>query len=244
MSLRRRSGTVMAAAVWVQMLGISWAQHLETVESSEGLQQAVEERTVIMSRYLEMQGTEDQNYFYFEGEVSVTGNNLELRCDRMTIIAARAGDYEAGIGEMGAVESIVAEGNVQILQSERRARAGRAEVDPVAGIVTLSENPVVIQDDVEISGYQFIFEKETKKFRSIPDPNAPLDQPSRSVVSLSALPDLGFRVPTKDIEVTERMKTNARVRLSDDGEPIEEEADEGGTEPAPETEPEASGGEG
>lgn len=158
------------------------------------LASAVIDRTIITSETVEMQGTETRNYFYFRTNVVVEGINLELRCDELTVVSLRrpGGDDGEAVGEIGSIESIVAVGNVEIYQSGRSAFAGRAEVNPAAGTVTLKESPRIVDRDVEVEGYQFVLNQGERRFQSIPDPNAPGDRPSRSVVRLGALPDLGF----------------------------------------------------
>jgi hypothetical protein len=159
-----------------------------------------QERTLITSDELEMQGSGERNFFYFNGNVRVRGTNLSIDCDELTVVALREGTEEAAIGRIGAIERIVARGSVVIEQAGRKAFAGLAEVDPVAGSVTLSEQPRIIDNDVEVEGYQFVLLKGQRKFISVPDPNAPADQPSRSVVRLGSLPDLGFDQDEAQIE--------------------------------------------
>ena len=158
-------------------------------------------RTTVTSETIEMQGTDERNFFYFRKDVEVRGTNLEIRCDELTVIAGRAGAAEEGFGEIGAIESIVAVGNVVIVQEGRTAYAGRAEVNPRAGTVTLSENPRVVDGDVEVEGYQFVLFRDERRFASVPDPDAPPDRPSRSVVRLGELPDLGFSQDEERIRV-------------------------------------------
>ena len=155
-------------------------------------------RTEITANALEMQGTEDRNFFYFRGDVEVTGTNLRILCDELTVTSFRAGATDAAVGELGAVEEIIAAGNVEIHQAGRSAYAGRAMVDPVAGTVTLAESPRIVDGEVEIEGYQFVLYQNDRKFLSVPDPNAPAKQPSRSVVRLGAMPDLGFDQTSAD----------------------------------------------
>jgi len=160
-------------------------------------------RTVITSDTLEMQGSGDRNHFYFRDNVHVVGTNLEIRCDELTVVAGRGGDDEATIGEIGAIESIVAVGNVEIHQAGRSAYAGRAEVDPQEGTVTLSQNPRIVDGEVEVEGFMFVLYKDQKTFKSIPDPFPSEGKPSRSVVRLGELPDLGFDQPEEEISVTD-----------------------------------------
>lgn len=166
------------------------------------------ERTVITSETLEMQGTDTRNYFHFRTEVVVRGTNLELRCDDLTVVALRrVGDNEEDdgvVGEIGSIESIVAVGNVEIYQAGRSAFAGRAEVNPAEGTVILKDRPRIVDREVEVEGYQFVLNQGERRFQSVPDPDAPADQPSRSVVRLGALPDLGFDQEEDKIRIGDR----------------------------------------
>ena len=197
------------------------------------------QNTVITSTHLEMQGTEEKNYFYFSGNVEVRATNLEINCDELTVVSLREGPAGATIGSIGAIEQIMARGGVEIHQAGRSAYAGLAEVDPASGTVTLSDNPRVVDGDVEVSGYQFVLHKGERKFESIPDPNAPQDQPSRSVVRLGEMPDLGFdqneEAVTVDDRIEEIPESEAARELIDPGQAMPEE---------PEADPEAEGDDG
>ncbi|MEX0322499.1 MAG: LptA/OstA family protein [Puniceicoccaceae bacterium] len=159
------------------------------------------QNTIISSQHLEMQGTAEKNYFYFSGDVEVKGTNLQILCDELTVVALREGPSGATIGSIGAIEEINARGSVEIHQAGRSAYAGRAEVNPKAGTVVLSDSPRVVDDEVEVQGYQFVLHRGEKKFESVPDPNAPAEEPSRSVVRLGAMPDLGFDQEEDEITV-------------------------------------------
>ncbi len=183
-----RRGLHLLAALWV---GTSVLSGTEPV------------RTVITSETLEMQGTDERNFFYFRTDVEVRGTNLEISCDELTVVSMRSGTDEA-VGDIGSIESIVAVGGVEIHQQGRTAFAERAEVNPRAGTVTLSGNPRVIDGEVEVEGYQFVLYRDERRFLSIPDPTAPKDQPSRSVVRLGEIPDLGFSQDEEAIDLKER----------------------------------------
>lgn len=193
--------------------------------------------TIITSERLEMQGTENRNYFYFTGDVEVAGTNLQILCDELTIVAMREGVDTATIGEIGAIEEIVARGDVEIHQAGRSAYAGLAEVNPRAGTVTLSENPRIRDGEVEVEGYQFVLHKGERKFESIPDPNAPATEPSRSVVRLGAMPDLGFDQEEEAITVDDRLEPNGEDPEAVEDEPpveaeeTEPEEEDSGVEP-------------
>lgn len=124
--------------------------------------------------------------------MAVSATNLEISCDRLEVLADRTGGDPDGMGEIGTIRAITAIGNVIITQEGRTAYAGRADVDPVDGIVVLSESPRVVDNEVEVTGWKFVLERGKRTFKVIPDPNAAPGQGQRSKVSLGALPDLGF----------------------------------------------------
>lgn len=214
----------------IKLFRISGILLLLTASSRMPAQVAEPRATLITSERLEMQGTVDRNYFYFSGDVEVKGTNLQILCEELTVVAMREGPEEATIGRLDAIDGIIARGEVEIHQAGRSAYAGLAEVDPRAGTVTLSGNPRIVDGEVEVEGYQFVLNKGEKKFVSVPDPNAAPDQPSRSVVRLGAMPDLGFDQEEAAITVDERL----------DG-PGEESGDPALRAPSNELEPEPAG---
>lgn len=76
----------------------------------------------------------------FRDKVVVTGNNLKLTCDFLTVIAIRkSGDPTAALGKYGYFKSLVATGHVRIVQGDREATCGRAEIFPGEDKIILSE---------------------------------------------------------------------------------------------------------
>lgn len=189
-----------------------------------------ESPTLITSQHLEMQGSVDRNFFYFSGSVEVSGTNLRILCDELTVTSLREGPDGATIGNIRAIESIVASGSVEIHQAGRSAYAQRAEVDPKAGTVVLSGSPRILDGEVAIEGYQFILNKGERKFVSVPDPNAPASEPSRSVVRLGAMPDLGFDQEEAAITVDDQIQPAASANAESPAQPAAKEgADEPGS---------------
>ena len=155
--------------------------------------------TVIVSDHLQMRSTEEKNYFYFDQNVQVEATNLVVKSDRMEIIALReneADDPDATVGEIGAIESIVATGNVEIYQAGRVAYAGRAEVLPREGKVVLSESPRVVDGETEIAGWQIVLNKGERQVIVFPNPDEQAAEADRERPTITlgggALPDLGF----------------------------------------------------
>lgn len=122
-----RLATLLLAAACLQALAI--AQEVQP--------------TVINSEKLDMKSTETETISNFTGNVVVTGTNLRLTCDRLDVVAIRKADSSATIGKVERFKSLVATGNVHIVQGDREAACGRAEVLPGDDKITLTDKPVV-----------------------------------------------------------------------------------------------------
>ncbi|MDX2187552.1 MAG: LptA/OstA family protein [Opitutaceae bacterium] len=101
-------------------------------------------KTEITSRALEMTSNDDESRAVFTGDVQVTGTNLSLTCDRLEVVATRIGDKSATLGKLERFKSLVATGRVRIVQADREATCGRAEVYPREDKIILTQNPTVI----------------------------------------------------------------------------------------------------
>lgn len=100
--------------------------------------------TELRSQKLEMTSTDDETTAVATTDVILTGTNLRITCDQLTIIATRLGDKDATIGTVEKFKYILATGNVRIVQGDREATAQRAEVFPREDKVVLSGGPVII----------------------------------------------------------------------------------------------------
>ena len=100
--------------------------------------------TVITSKKLEMWSTDTDTHSIFDQNVVVTGNNIRLTCDHLDVLAARLGDTSATVGKLDKFKTLVATGNVHIVQGDRDVTCGRAEVFPREDRIVLTESPVVI----------------------------------------------------------------------------------------------------
>lgn len=99
--------------------------------------------TVIESDSAEMVSTDKETTFTFRQNVSVTGTNMKITCDELVVVAKRSGDPAATLGKQDNFKSLIASGNVRIVQSDREATCGRAAVYPGEDKVELTQNPVV-----------------------------------------------------------------------------------------------------
>lgn len=91
----------------------------------------------------EMTSTDTETTFTFRDKVVVTGTNLKLTCDLLVVVAKRSGDTKATFGKQENFKSLIATGNVRLVQAGREALCGKAEVFPDEDRVILSESPVV-----------------------------------------------------------------------------------------------------
>ena len=111
-------------------------------------QNAAPEVTVIESEQLDMRSTDTETTSVLTGKVVLTGTNMRLTCDRLEIVALRSGDPKATIGKVDSFKSLVATGNVRIIQGDREAACGRAEVLPGSDKITLTGQPVVVDHSI------------------------------------------------------------------------------------------------
>lgn len=115
-------------------------------------QNAALQKTVIKADKLVMEAKLENNVFRFLGNVLIEGTNLTAQCDEMTLISKRepedastaAGKTQSNdpnlIGQVGAIESLVAKGNVLIKQAGRTVQGGRARILPNEGFIEITDN--------------------------------------------------------------------------------------------------------
>jgi lipopolysaccharide export system protein LptA len=95
----------------------------------------------------EMVSTDTETTITFRDNVRVTGTNMRLTCDYLQVIVIRTGDKSATLGTLDKFRSMLATGNVRMIQGDREAACGRAEVLPEQEKVVFSENPIVVDHD-------------------------------------------------------------------------------------------------
>ncbi len=100
--------------------------------------------TELRSEKLEMTSTDDETRAVATGSVVLTGTNLRITCDRLEIVATRIGEKDATVGTLEKFKYLLATGRVKIIQDDREATCGRAEVFPREEKVVLTEDPVIV----------------------------------------------------------------------------------------------------
>jgi lipopolysaccharide export system protein LptA len=218
---------------------LAWSAALLLWLPTASSQVPEEGRTTIDSDTLEMQGTIDHNFFYFGGNVRVRGTDLEISCDELTVQAARDAEERDTVGRIGAVEKIIAVGRVVIQQAGREARAGRVEVDPVAGTIRFMEQPVILQGDVRATAYEFLFHTTDKRLEAVNPPGfQPGQKEGRSSITLSGLPVITPEVPVDALTVPERVARDADEAAPETpAEPVDAADEETPAPPATEAPP-------
>ncbi len=111
-------------------------------------QSATPQNTVIESDGPgEMISTDTETKITFRDNVRVTGTNMKLTCDYLEVVVIRTGDKSATLGKLDKFKSMLATGNVHMIQGDREAACGRAVVLPGEDKVVLTEHPVLVDRD-------------------------------------------------------------------------------------------------
>ncbi|HEY1792620.1 MAG TPA: LptA/OstA family protein [Opitutaceae bacterium] len=149
--------------------------------------------TTIDSVTSESQSTDTETTFEFHDHVAVVGNGMTLHCDYLKVIATRTGERSATLGQYSRFKYLLATGHVRIVQEDRVATCGRAEVFPGEDRLVLTENPVVSIPSEGYTAYgpRMILYRGQRRAVIEGTPGQP------SHISLPPIKDLGF-TPDKD----------------------------------------------
>jgi lipopolysaccharide export system protein LptA len=144
--------------------------------------------TTIDSDTAESISTDTETTTTFHDNVIAQGNDITLTCDFLTVIASRIGDKSVTLGKYGKFKYLLATGNVKIVQGDRIATCGRAEVFPGEDRIVLTENPVVRieSEGYTASGPRMVLYRGQRRAVIEGLPN------QRTHISLPAIKDLGF----------------------------------------------------
>lgn len=164
--------------------------------------------TVIESGAAEMVSTEKETTFTFRDHVSVTGTNIKITCDELVVVARRSGDADALIGDQEQFKSLVAKGNVRIVQGDREATCEVASVYPGEDKVVLSGNPVVrsLKEGWAQTGPRMILYRGER--RAVIEGTA-TERPRLTLPPLKDLGDLGNREAEKKADTADEKSGDA-----------------------------------
>jgi lipopolysaccharide export system protein LptA len=146
------------------------------------------ETTIDCSGPFESVSTDTETTFTFHDQVVAVGNDITLNCDFLKVISTRLADPTATIGKFNKFKYMLATGGVRIVQGDRVATCGRAEVFPGEDRIVLTENPVVEikSEGYKVSGPRMILYRGQRRAVVEGTPSY------RSHISLPAIKDLGF----------------------------------------------------
>jgi lipopolysaccharide export system protein LptA len=116
-------------------------------------------RSELTADTLEMVSVGDEVRVLCENNVTFTSPpNLRIVCDRLEVIATRGGEGDAALPAIERFRYLLATGNVRMVQGDREATCGRAEVFPREERVVLTEQPVLLDRsaDTVITGDKLV----------------------------------------------------------------------------------------
>jgi lipopolysaccharide export system protein LptA len=139
--------------------------------------------TVIEAAACDIQSTDTETVSVFTGNVTVTGNNIRITCDRLDVVSLRSGDTRDTVGKQDRFKSFIATGKVHIVQGDREATCERAEVLPGEDRITLTGRPMVVDrgNNSTATGEPLILYRGDRRIRG-----------SNVRITLPPLKDLGF----------------------------------------------------
>jgi lipopolysaccharide export system protein LptA len=107
----------------------------------------------------EMSFSNQTGHLGFTGKVQVERGGMRMRAERLTVTLQPASD----VGQKRAIDRMVAEGEVTFTYGERTATAGRAEFDPGAETVVLTETPTVTDPGMSVVGRRITIDLATQE---------------------------------------------------------------------------------
>ena len=102
------------------------------------------QKTVLECDHADMWSVGNETRGVCTGSVVLSGTNLRIVCDRLEFVALGVGDKSSTLPTLEKFQSMIATGQVIIVQGDREATCGRAEVRPRDDRVILTESPVLV----------------------------------------------------------------------------------------------------
>lgn len=98
----------------------------------------------------------DQRMCVFEGNVIVVDPRVRMECDKLHVF----------FDENQAVESLVAQGNVVIIQENREATCGRAVYTAADGAIVMTQSPALVRERDRLEGEEIRIYVDTHQVHS------------------------------------------------------------------------------
>lgn len=115
------------------------------------------QKTVLTAARSEFKTVGQETRFVFYGSpqkrVTLTGTNIEIVCDYLEIIAVGVGGKTEAKGTLPTPDRfkyLLATGNVHMVQEDREANCGRAEVFPREDKIELTEKPTIVDHGSDV----------------------------------------------------------------------------------------------
>jgi hypothetical protein len=102
------------------------------------------ERTTLDCDNADLWSEGNETHGICTGSVRLNGTNLKLQCDKLEFVAIGVGDKTSTVPTLEKFKFMIATGHVVIVQGDREATCGRAEVLPHDDKLILTENPMVV----------------------------------------------------------------------------------------------------
>jgi lipopolysaccharide export system protein LptA len=146
------------------------------------------ETTIDCAGLAESTSTDTETTTIFHDQVVAIGNGITLNCDYLKVVATRMSEKSTTLGKHDTFKYLLATGNVKIIQTDRVATCGRAEVFPGEDRIVLTENPVVrIESEHYVaSGPRMVLYRGQRRAVIEGTPS------ERSHITLPAIKNLGF----------------------------------------------------
>ena len=115
--------------------------------------------TVIKSDKQWLTSSENADRYFFEGDVSVSGTDMNASCDKIEVVM-KSPDKSSP----KEITQIIMRGSVKLSQGLKDATCGRADIHVKEEMVVLSENPVVTnrEDNSRASGPRMVYNRGNK----------------------------------------------------------------------------------
>lgn len=185
-------------------------------------------QTEIEAESLRAEITEEKGYLIGVGSVRLVATNLEITCNQIEVFTdVKDKDGNDTIGDISSINKIIATGNVRIVQDQRTATAGLAEVYPNEDFILLDKDPILYQGAITIdgTGAQLKIHRGNGRVEWIGDPN------NKIHISAPPLQDLGFEKDEETI-VPESGSPDSQPEASPDSNTSDsEKATEDGKKP-------------
>lgn len=140
--------------------------------------------TVIISDSQSYVNGKDSDKYFFDGNVIITGTDFDASCDKIEVVMKpdKSGEKK--------IQLIIMTGNIKITQQLKLVSAGRAEILPIEEMITLSENPTIInnEDKTKAVGYKMVYRRGKKSISiegsQFPQNNKKSDKHLRPTITL------------------------------------------------------------